>query len=71
MFVDPDLQDAAIDNWIHRFDDQKFTLTDAVSFAVMDENRITTAFTFDAHFTVAGFRSLPGDGMSSDTATDC
>ena len=61
VFVDRELQTAAFDNWIHRFDAQHFTFTDAISFAVMEAGRITTAFTFGAHFGVAGFRTLPGD----------
>lgn len=61
IFVDRELQTAAFDNWIHRFDDQDFTFTDAVSFAVMEAGRMATAFTFDVHFSVAGFRMLPGD----------
>ena len=61
IFVDRELQTAAFDDWIHRFDDQHFTLTDAVSFAVMDAGRISTAFTFDVHFSVAGFQMLPGE----------
>ena len=58
-FLTEDLQTNAISNWIHRFQDQAFTLTDAVSFAVMRARRIATAFTFDQHFTIAGFRTLP------------
>jgi predicted nucleic acid-binding protein len=30
--------------------------TDAVSFVLMTQRKITKAFTFDAHFATAGFR---------------
>jgi len=54
--VHPDAQDmdgglALID----RFGDQDFTLTDAVSFAVMERLAIRRAFAYDRHFAVAGF----------------
>jgi hypothetical protein len=58
-FVDRDLQIAAFSDWLERFTDQLFTLTDAVSFAVMRARRIPTAFTFDRHFGVAGFVTVP------------
>ena len=60
-FVDRDLQTRALVEWIHRFEDQEFTLTDAVSFALMNTAGITTAFTFDVHFKIAGFRTVPAD----------
>jgi uncharacterized protein len=59
VLVDRDLQAAALADWIRRFDDQAFSLTDAVSFAVMKARRVPAAFTFDRHFAVAGFRTLP------------
>jgi uncharacterized protein len=59
IFLDEELQANAINNWIFRFQDQAFTLTDAVSFAVLRARRIATAFTFDEHFALAGFRTLP------------
>ena len=59
VFADRSLQAAAVADWIHRFSDQPFTLTDAVSFAVMRARGISQAFTFDRHFVVAGFRTLP------------
>ena len=60
--MDRDLQTRALVEWIHRFEDQEFTLNDAVSFAVMNTAGITTAFTFDVHFKIAGFRTVPADG---------
>ena len=44
--------------WLERFQDQAFTLTDAVSFEVMRRARITTAFAFDHHFEIAGYSLL-------------
>ena len=45
--------------WLHRFADQHFSYTDAVSFAVMQAARCPIAFTFDRDFTVAGFHCVP------------
>lgn len=58
VFCDRDLQRAALADWIHRFTDQAFSLTDAVSFAVMRARGVGTAFTFDRHFRVAGFETV-------------
>lgn len=44
--------------WLERFSDQAFSITDATSFAVMETRKLTTAFTFDHHFTIAGFQPL-------------
>jgi predicted nucleic acid-binding protein len=49
-------------DWIERYTDHDFSLTDAVSFAVMRERRITDVLTLDRHFAVAGFRVLPEPG---------
>jgi len=54
-FCDRALQDAALDDWIQRYADQEFSLTDAVSFALMRARGIARALTFDQHFRVAGF----------------
>jgi predicted nucleic acid-binding protein len=62
VFADPALQEAALTDWIRSFDDQPFTFTDAVSFAVMRASRVSTAFTFDHHFAVAGFDMIPMPG---------
>jgi len=58
VFCDRDLERAALAEWIQRFTDQAFSLTDAVSFAVMRARGIATAFTFDQHFRVAGFETI-------------
>jgi uncharacterized protein len=55
----PELESTAITDWLERFDDQSFSLVDAVSFAVMKNRGIEQALTLDAHFVTAGFRSLP------------
>ena len=44
---------------LRRYDDQDFSLIDAVSFAVMQERNITEAFAFDHHFLTAGFALTP------------
>lgn len=59
VFADQELQAAALGDRIRRFDDQAFSLTDAVSFALMRSRRMPAAFTFDRHFSVAGFRTVP------------
>ena len=56
--VSSELQRDAITRWLARFPDQEFSLVDAVSFEVMRRNKLTRAFAFDHHFTVAGFELL-------------
>ena len=43
-------------DFIARFPDQKISMTDAVSFAVMEKREFAAAFTFDGHFEIAGFK---------------
>ena len=43
---------------LKQFQDQDFSLTDAISFAVMRKSKITEAFSFDHHFVIAGFNIL-------------
>lgn len=45
---------------LRSYPDHAFSLTDAVSFAVMRRRGITEAFAFDRHFLVAGFSLVPG-----------
>ncbi len=59
VFADRDLQDAALADWIRRLADQALSLTDAVSFALMRAHGMRTAFTFDRHYAIAGFRTIP------------
>ena len=47
--------------WFRKFADQSVIFTDAVSFAVMTRLGLTTAFTFDRHFELAGFETLAGE----------
>lgn len=58
----PEIEALAIDTWLARFDDPDFSLTDAVSFAVMTERGIRDALALDHHFAVAGFNVFPGGG---------
>jgi len=41
---------------LKQYDDQDFSYTDAVSFALMKQRKITDVFTYDHHFRVMGFR---------------
>ncbi len=41
-----------------KYTDQDFSITDCVSFAIMKENRIKEAFTFDKHFSIMGFKMI-------------
>ena len=56
--VSSDLQREAVTRWLARFTDQDFSLIDAVSFEVMRRHKVTHAFAFDRHFTIAGFELL-------------
>ena len=58
--VDLELIDSALSEWLERFGDQRFSLTDAVTFSLMRRERLTTAFAFDQDFPTAGF-TLLGD----------
>ena len=57
--VDRDLEMQAVDNWLRRFSDVRLSLTDAVSFQIMKNERITDALALDHHFEIAGFRVVP------------
>ncbi len=41
-------------NWLERYADRRFSLTDAISFEVMRREGISRAFSFDQHFMTAG-----------------
>jgi predicted nucleic acid-binding protein len=56
---DPDLEIAAVNDWLEPFEDQDFSFADAVSFAVMKLRGIERALTLDHHFVVAGFSVIP------------
>ncbi len=49
---------AAFAEWLERFRDQHFSLTDAVSFELMRQERLAAAFAFDTDFVTAGFELL-------------
>ncbi|MBA3342250.1 MAG: type II toxin-antitoxin system VapC family toxin [Gemmatimonadaceae bacterium] len=55
----PEFEDRVQREWIERYDDQDFSLTDAVSFSVMADRGIRDALAVDRHFVVAGFTLLP------------
>ncbi|SPF36017.1 Ribonuclease VapC [Candidatus Sulfopaludibacter sp. SbA4] len=42
-----------------KYADQQVSFTDCVSFVLMKRHRIDTAFTFDRHFGLAGWRCIP------------
>jgi predicted nucleic acid-binding protein len=58
LAVSSALEREAVTRWLARFSDQGFSLIDAVSFEIMRRSRITHAFAFDRHFTIAGFTLL-------------
>jgi predicted nucleic acid-binding protein len=57
--VDRDLESRAVENWLRRFTEVRFSLTDAVSFQIMKNERISDVFALDHHFEIAGFRMTP------------
>jgi predicted nucleic acid-binding protein len=56
--VDSELIGVATGEWLERFADQRFSLVDAVTFALMRRERIRVAFAFDHDFRTAGFTLL-------------
>lgn len=54
-----ELEEAAVREWLVRYTDQDFSMTDAVSFATMRDRAITEALALDRHFTTAGFTRVP------------
>lgn len=56
---DYELEDQAIQRWLAKYEDQPFSMCDAVSFAVMTTRRIPEALALDRHFAAAGFRMSP------------
>jgi len=55
----PELEARGIADWLERYEDQDFSLADAVTFAVMTERGLSDALTLDGHFATAGFRVVP------------
>lgn len=56
---DAPLLASASSRWIGGYDDQPFSLCDAVSFEVMRTRRMTRALALDHHFRVAGYSTIP------------
>lgn len=52
-------EESAVADWLEKFDDQSFSFTDAVSFAVMSDRGARLALALDHHFAVAGFEVIP------------
>ena len=53
----PSLEDEfAAFEWFQKYADQKVSFTDCVSFVLMTKAGIGTAFSFDRHFELAGFK---------------
>jgi predicted nucleic acid-binding protein len=48
----------AIERWVVRFGDQRFSLTDAVTFEIMRREKVRAAFAFDQDFITAGYGLL-------------
>ncbi|MFI5243704.1 MAG: type II toxin-antitoxin system VapC family toxin [Gemmatimonadales bacterium] len=48
----------ASDGWMARFADQRFSLTRAATFELMDRERIRHAFAYEQDFVTAGFELL-------------
>lgn len=59
LFVDRPLEAQAIARWLRPYGDHRFSLADAVSFELMHEHGIRTAFALDRHFAVAGYEVIP------------
>jgi predicted nucleic acid-binding protein len=57
----PDVESRAVTDWLDRYADRPFTLTDAVSFVVMADRGIREVLALDRHFSTAGFVRLPGE----------
>jgi len=46
-------------NIFKKYNDKNFSFTDCTSFALMEQEAISTAFTFDKHFQQYGFQTVP------------
>lgn len=58
LHVDEDLFRAGWE-YLVKHADKRFSLTDCISFVVMNQMGLQDALTFDAHFEQAGFRRVP------------
>jgi hypothetical protein len=62
IYLNPDLFERALSRYEQRAD-KEWSLTDCLSFIVMEDQGITEALTGDHHFEQAGFRPLLKDGF--------
>ena len=58
IYSDGELEEKA-ESILRKYQDQHFSFTDAVSFAVMNKHDILEAFCFDKHFKTAGYKLIP------------
>ena len=58
IWVDDNLTSDAAAGWVYRRPDRTFSLTDAVSFEIMQRRGMHDALSFDRDFERAGFRLL-------------
>ncbi len=58
VFIDRDLERAATDGWLRKFNDVPLSLADAVSFEVMRQRKIDKVPALDERFGIAGFSPL-------------
>ncbi|MDQ3509534.1 MAG: PIN domain-containing protein [Actinomycetota bacterium] len=58
IHVDEDLFHKGFD-YFKAHHDKRYSLTDCISFVIMTERGLATAFAFDHHFTQAGFAKEP------------
>lgn len=58
LHVDDDLLSRGWDYFV-RHPDKRYSLTDCISFVVMEQRGLRQALTFDHHFAQAGFECLP------------
>ncbi|MFP3984471.1 MAG: type II toxin-antitoxin system VapC family toxin [Candidatus Bathyarchaeia archaeon] len=56
--VTPKIENTAW-NIFKKYSDKDFSFTDCTSFALMKQEAISTAFTFDKHFQQCGFQTVP------------
>jgi uncharacterized protein len=58
VFTDPELLNGGLAK-MERFSDKRLSLTDCVSFELMEKLRLSAAFTFDRDFRDCGFETVP------------
>lgn len=54
VYIDSEIESSAL-AWWKKYQDQKFSFTDCVSFELMRRTGIRQALSFDCDFTIAGF----------------